>query len=188
MDIMIDTEFLSFRMDSFILSIGAVAFDVAQPEFKVISEFYEVPTVDSQKYGKMDGSVLNFWLTQGAEVKEAIIKHKEKKGIVGALLGLSAWLYQFKQPDKTLRVWSHGAACDLPLLFHTYKLYDLNCPWHYQSPRDTRTLFDLCPIDISKLVGENENKHNALADAIYQAKKVHAAWDYTRMRLDQKGE
>ena len=80
MDIMIDTEFLSFRMDSYILSIGAVAFNVEDEEFKAYSEFYEVPTIESQVHGKMDDGVFNFWMAAEPEAKKAIVQHKEKKG------------------------------------------------------------------------------------------------------------
>jgi hypothetical protein len=47
-------------------------------------------------------------------------------------------------------------------------------PWHYRAPRDTRTLFDLAELDARDLpfVGV---KHNALDDAIHQAKCVQAA-------------
>lgn len=80
-----------------------------------------------------------------------------------------------------LRLWSHGAAFDAPILAVAYDACDLPVPWHYRAPRDTRTLFDAAGIDdhsawLAQHPGPLGVSHHALDDAICQARAVCAAW------------
>ena len=80
-----------------------------------------------------------------------------------------------------IRLWSHGAAFDPPILAEAYHAVGLPVPWHYRAPRDTRTLFDMAGIDdhtawLKQHPGPLGVPHHALDDAICQARAVCAAW------------
>lgn len=180
-DIMVDTEFLSLTYDSHILSIGVVGWDIDQ-EFKVEDSLHMFPSMESQTtFGaKVDQGTFQWWLGQSDEARKAIIEGQRvsKTSIQTCLLKLSIF---FAIRKSTLqRVWSHGSVCDLPLLKHWCDKVDMRTPWHYQAPRDTRTLFDTVGFtpkrDYTKSVA-----HDALADAVAQAQQVHEAWKLRRL-------
>lgn len=80
-----------------------------------------------------------------------------------------------------IRIWSHGAAFDPPILAAAYEAVGLPVPWHYRAPRDTRTAFDMAGIDdhsawLAQHAGDDRVQHHALSDAICQARAVCAAW------------
>jgi hypothetical protein len=86
-----------------------------------------------------------------------------------------------------LRIWCHGENMDEPMLRHAYKmLFDQTgqciidtrpaiVPWHYRSPRDTRTAFDMAGMDPATCLEAFKTGgtfHNALDDAVTQARAV----------------
>lgn len=84
-----------------------------------------------------------------------------------------------------IRLWSHGAHFDGPILAAAYKAVGLPVPWHYRAPRDTRTAFDMAGITdhtawLKQHPGPLGIPHHALDDAICQARAVCAAWAVTR--------
>lgn len=88
-------------------------------------------------------------------------------------------------PPTNIRLWSHGAAFDPPILAAAYDAVGLPVPWHYRAPRDTRTLFDAAGIEdhsalLARHSGDDRVQHHALSDAICQARAVCAA--YSRLR------
>lgn len=88
-----------------------------------------------------------------------------------------------------LRLWSHGAAFDPPILAAAYAAVGLPVPWHYRAPRDTRTLFDAAGIEdhsewLQRHHGPMGVSHHALDDAICQARAVCAAYALLRDTRD----
>lgn len=78
-----------------------------------------------------------------------------------------------------IRLWSHGENMDEPMLRMAYKALNLPVPWHYRSPRDTRTAFDLAGMDPTTCLNDFQTGgtfHNALDDAVTQARAVCAAY------------
>lgn len=63
-------------------------------------------------------------------------------------------------------VWSHGLNFDIPILVSLFAAYKQREPWHYRTPRDTRTMMMLAGID---KVRATDVKHSAEHDAIAQA-------------------
>lgn len=80
-----------------------------------------------------------------------------------------------------IRIWSHGASFDPPILAAAYEAVGLPIPWHYRAPRDTRTAFDMAGIDdhstwLKQHPGPLGIAHHALDDSICQARAVCAAY------------
>ena len=85
-------------------------------------------------------------------------------------------------PPDDIRIWSHGASFDPPILGAAYAAVGLPVPWHYRAPRDTRTLFDIAGIDdhsawLNQHPGPLGISHHSLDDSICQARAVCAAWE-----------
>lgn len=106
-----------------------------------------------------------------------------------------AWLTDLSPrtaPDRQspdIRIWSHGAAFDPPILAAAYAAVGLPVPWHYRAPRDTRTLFDLAGISdhsgwLDQYPGPLAVPHHALDDAICQARAVVAAYARIAVKID----
>lgn len=176
-DIMIDTEFLSLKYDAYILSIGAVSWDMKSRDFEVLDSIHIFPSMESQgdQGAKIDEGTFQWWLSQSVEAKAGIIEGQRVGGHIGIIGALHA-LSSFMRSQKGFRrVWSHGLVCDLPLLKHWYDKLNMKTPWHYQTPRDTRTLFD-CYGEVPEKKFTVGVAHDALADAIVQAEQVFTAW------------
>jgi hypothetical protein len=170
-DIMLDLETLATTSDAVILSIGAVRFDLDagrvfdEPE----SVFYQSIAIDSQPDRKISGSTLAWWMTQSNEARAVFC---EPNGtLYDALDGLGAWIAP--QLDTKTHVWSNGADFDLPMLVHAYDQLELSLPWPVYAGRCYRTYKNL-PGARGVKVERTGLHHNALDDAIFQAKHLCA--------------
>lgn len=166
-DLMVDCETLGTTADAVILSIGAVKFDL---ETGVISDegFYVSVSVESNlAYGRrIEESTLLWWLKQDAAARQVFFEPKET--LESALQMLTDYI-----GGQDYRMWSNGADFDLPMLAHAYSKCGLELPWKYFNSRCYRTYKNL-PQAKGLKADHAGIKHNALADALAQAKHVCA--------------
>ncbi len=164
-NIMVDLETLGTTADAAIISIGAVRFDLESD--KIDDEgFYASISIDSNTLYKrtISEDTLKWWMQQSKEAQ--VVFSEPKTGLIGALLNLSEWI---KKPKlANVYMWSNGADFDLPMLAHAYAAADLELPWKFFNNRCFRTYKNL-PGAKDIRGGKPGIKHNALADAIYQA-------------------
>jgi len=165
-DVMVDLETLATTADSVIMSIGAVIFDIKTGEISD-SGFYRSISIESNlEIGRrISEDTLRFWMKQGADAKDVF--EENKVSLARGLTDFKEWL-----PD-TPTMWSNGADFDLPMMPLAYTQLGQPIPWKYWNSRCFRTY--------KKLPGANAvnipflgTKHNALADALHQAKTVIA--------------
>lgn len=85
-----------------------------------------------------------------------------------ALIGFNQWL---PQGSLGFYLWSNGADFDIPIMLSLYQQLSLTPPWKFYNHRCFRTLKELHPVRYAaaKKKFSNPTKHNALADAIWQA-------------------
>jgi hypothetical protein len=133
-----------------------------------------------------DPATVQWWTEQSDEAQAAFADPVDLRE---ALRQFTVWLdaliaspYLTAKPQHctTLRLWSHGAAFDPPILAAAYDAVGLPVPWHYRAPRDTRTLFDAAGIEdhsalLARHSGDDRVQHHALSDAICQARAVCTA-------------
>lgn len=170
MQYMIDLETLGNTPTAVIASVGIVKFDLRKDfEFDLAEMYAEV--VDRESCVKagltMDVSTVEWWIKQGEKAKRIF----DKRGVNLKTVLLEIRDYMRLWENKDAGVWSNGANFDIPILENAYKLCDLEIPWKYHQVRCFRTLKSLYP----NVTLENNNKHDALSDAIYQAKYVCGA-------------
>jgi len=170
-DIMIDLETLATTADAAILSIGAVRFDLEAG--LVFDEcgggFYQAVHLDGQNRA-ISQDTLAWWMDQCKDAQRVFID-PNREILEWALDNLTAWIDT--QPGTARAVWSNGADFDLPMLNHAYKQYNMASPWKPYAGRCYRTYKTLPGARSVKVEREGQH-HNALDDAIYQAKHLCA--------------
>lgn len=187
MHVMIDLETLGTSTGAAIAQIAAVPFSVAHDGgLDVARAFNEYVKLDGQ-CRRIEPNTVLWWLQQDEEARQRLVKGQSAACHLSmALYRLGLWFAErFGQgttnPIKNTEapalegVWSHGATFDLPILANAYEEQGTPLPWDFRLGRDTRTLFARAggTPNIGHLVGV---PHDALADAVNQARQVRAAW------------
>jgi len=154
--VMIDIETLGRSRGCILLSLGAVEFDSSG----VTSEFYGDISVEScQNYGlDADMTTLLWWLDQD-----------NRDQLVGGD-GLSTVLEEFAywMPDDA-EVWANSPSFDCEILDAAFEAVGMTTPWEWYNQRDVRTIKNL---NAAPSLQQTGIEHNALDDAIYQARLV----------------
>lgn len=171
MDVMVDLETLSTRSNAVIISIGAYEFDLKTGELG--RKFYVL--VDPQscvdKGMVIDVSTIMWWMDQNDEARAEF--KKKHYPLLDCLQAFYEWY------PKGAQFWGNGATFDNTILANAYKACGIKQPWLYAGDRCYRTLRALYPnIEAD---ATNGTKHNALADAKYQA--LHALKIYREAGL-----
>lgn len=175
--IMIDLETLATTADAVILSIGAVKFNLDG----VISDeaFYCVCDLHSQNDRYISPDTLTWWIDQGENAKR-VFSEPNKLSIHEALQALEAWV---DRDDYLL--WSNGADFDIPIINHALRhcgMTPLAKHWNHRCFRTLKNEYKSCPMP--DFIG---SQHNALMDAIHQAKCVAAIEQFKRNPPPVKG-
>lgn len=164
--VMVDLETLGTVANSIILSIGAVKFDLNSDHI-ADDGFYASISIDSNLHAgrQLSESTLLWWLDQSPAAKAVF--REPKQTLEAALDSLTEWF----GTDDRQTIWSNGADFDLPMLAHAYAGYGWETPWKFWNSRCVRTYRALPAAQGLPKLG---NDHNALRDAINQAKLVQA--------------
>lgn len=175
---MLDIETWGLHPGCALRSIGACIFGPNG----IGATFYIAIERDGQDGLHVDPATVAWWQNQSAEAQTAF---DNAVPLSLALKEFATW-YELQKPDT---IWAHGPAFDHPNLGAAYRAIGDREPWHYRAVRDTRTAFDQAGIvDHSAWLDRfnTGTHHNALDDAITQAKAVVAAlWpDKPTMRYD----
>ena len=169
--IMIDLETLGTVADACILSIGAVKFDLDSTAMDDAG-FYASVSIDSnlELNRRIQEDTLVWWMKQPADAQAVF--HEAKQSLSDALHDFTDWIGGGED-----RIWSNGADFDLPMVAHAYTQLSMEVPWKFWNSDCFRTYKKLPGAKAVKLDMQGV-KHNALADAVHQAKllqAIHAA-------------
>lgn len=112
-----------------------------------------------------------WWLTRSENARQALLENPIP---LGKALGEFS---QFLSPHgaSNITIWGKGSDFDNVILANAYRALGLQAPWKYKNNRCVRTILALVP-DACDGVESEGTKHNALDDAIYQARCVSRAW------------
>ncbi|MEH8381190.1 3'-5' exoribonuclease [Klebsiella pneumoniae] len=177
--VMVDLETMGKKNNAPIVAIGPVVFD---PTTGSIGEsFYKVVCLESSvNWGAViDPSTVIWWLKQSSEARSAIVNDDA--------IPLQDALLQFREfvsdnvagGSKKAQVWGNGASFDNSILRSSYDCIAEDYPWEYWNDRDVRTMVELgqaISFDPKTTIPFEGSRHNALADAIHQARYVSAIW------------
>ena len=167
-NVMVDLETLGTTADAAIISIGAVRFDLESDEIDD-NGFYASISIESNAVFKrtISEDTLKWWMQQSKEAQ--VVFTEPKVSLYAALVDFSDWIKSFETADVFM--WSNGADFDLPMLIHAYDQAIVEPPWKFYNNRCFRTYKNL-PGAKDIRGGKPGIKHNALADAIYQAQTL----------------
>lgn len=177
--VMVDLETMGKKHNAPIVAIGAVVFDPATGS--IGESFYKVVCLESSvNWGAViDPSTVIWWLKQSSEARSAIVNDDA--------IPLLDVLLQFREfvsdnvagGSKKAQVWGNGASFDNSILRSSYDFIAEDYPWEYWNDRDVRTMVELgqaIGFDPKTTIPFEGDRHNALADAIHQARYVSAIW------------
>ena len=164
--LMVDLETMAVSPRTVVLTLGAVTFNPFSDE--IYDELYfKVDLDDQDKLGReIDPNTLDWWAKQNPEVMEEAFSPDGRVPLEKALDQFHKFAWGC---DK---FWSHGAVFDLMIIEDIYRQLKRPIPWEFWRLRDTRTLFDIADPEMEKSV----EQHNALFDAIRQAKGVQTVY------------
>ncbi|HBW2746998.1 exodeoxyribonuclease VIII [Klebsiella variicola] len=177
--VMVDLETMGKKHNAPIVAIGAVVFDPATGS--IGESFYKVVCLESSvNWGAViDPSTVIWWLKQSSEARSAIVNDDA--------IPLQDALLQFREfvsdnvagGSKKAQVWGNGASFDNSILRSSYDCIAEDYPWEYWNDRDVRTMVELgqaISFAPKTTIPFKGSRHNALADAIHQARYVSAIW------------
>lgn len=165
---MIDLETLGVVPGCAVLQIGAVCFDPHGDELgETFSANLDV-TSQTQIGMHREKSTEEWWSVQPKELRARLAQNQIIPTKAADML--ESWFAR----NKVEFVWSHGAAFDLPILTVLFHKLKKRVFWSFWKIRDTRTLYDLAGFD-PRAMQRDGTAHDALDDAIFQARCVQAA-------------
>ena len=151
-DVMIDLETLGTATNSIILTFAAVPF--VPSSGKVVGNiFYEHIDIDSYQaylpWFSFSGSTMTWWMSQSDEARKEAFGG-ERKDIKAVMQKFYDWCGTISaNGSKKIKLWSHGASFDIPIVTWTLRYFGLDEPWKFWDIRDTRTLFDLASLNFN---------------------------------------
>lgn len=177
--VMVDLETMGKKHNAPIVAIGAVVFDPATGS--IGESFYKVVCLESSvNWGAViDPSTVIWWLKQSSEARSAIV-NDDAIPLLDALLQFREFVSDnVTGGSKKAQVWGNGASFDNSILRSSYDCIAEDYPWEYRNDRDVRTMVELgqaISFDPKTTIPFEGSRHNALADAIHQARYVSAIW------------
>ncbi|MBL1540681.1 exonuclease [Klebsiella pneumoniae] len=177
--VMVDLETMGKKHNAPIVAIGAVVFDPATGS--IGESFYKVVCLESSvNWGAViDPSTVIWWLKQSSEARSAIV-NDDAIPLLDALLQFREFVSDnVAGGSKKAQVWGNGASFDNSILRSSYDCIAEDYPWEYWNDRDVRTMVErgqAIGFDPKTTIPFEGSRHNALADAIHQARYVSAVW------------
>lgn len=192
-DVMVDLETLATTADAAIISIGAVKFDLSSDELDNDGFYASVSMESNIDYGRrISEDTMRWWMQQSEDARKVFTEPKQ--GIDDALEAFTSWLVNGETDPvkraiamKDTRIWSNGANFDEPILAHALTQCRMEIPWKFWNVRCFRTFKNLPgakDINVAR-VGVH---HNAVADALTQAKVAQAIYAKLFMRTARRVE
>ncbi|HGW5591981.1 TPA: 3'-5' exoribonuclease [Klebsiella pneumoniae] len=177
--VMVDLETMGKKHNAPIVAIGAVVFDPATGS--IGESFYKVVCLESSvNWGAViDPSTVIWWLKQSSEARSASV-NDDAIPLLDALLQFREFVSDnVAGGSKKAQVWGNGASFDNSILRSSYDCIAEDYPWEYWNDRDVRTMVEIgqaISFDPKTTIPFEGSRHNALADAIHQARYVSAIW------------
>lgn len=164
---MIDLETMSTHPDAAIVSMGVVPFDPRYGKIAKKKLYMEFDWENQNR--KIDEKTLQWWENQSPEARAAL------NGLDTLESGLEA-LCDFLPPD--VKVWGNGSLFDIGMLENAMRQYNVDFPWKFWNVLDCRTVLAMYEAKRGGLnkTANRQGLHNALEDAIFQARCINKMW------------
>lgn len=165
--VMVDLETWGTAPGSAIRSVGACVFDPDTGDIGT-TFYYNVSDESCEDMGlSKDKSTEEWWAGQSAEAQNALLVAPAHLADV-----LEAFTKFWDEVGGQF-IWGHGASFDPTLLEAAYRACLSDAPWSFWNIRCSRTVLAMANRRPSRTGGTH---HNALDDAVAQAKAIAAAF------------
>lgn len=179
--------------DAAIVAIGAVVFDADSDALDIgslIGDTFErkidLQATPIDKRGAIDPSTIEWWLSQSDAARKALTAGP-RLPLGQALMEMMPWLGEqiMRAGTKGVRLWSNGPTFDEHILRRAFTRYDFRFPLSYRTSRCCRTqLAQAVELGFDPAsMGVNGAQHDALADAIFQARGVILQKQFIRAKV-----
>ena len=161
--VVIDIETLGTRIGSPIIAIGACR--ITKRMTSITDTFYmEIDLQDAidKAYRAPSGSTIEWWMKQSDEARK-LFSNKEKMNAITPLVELAKLI---KEDDIVL---GNGSDFDIAFLTDAYIEQGIDVPWKHYNVGCFRTMKRALP-QIELVEEEGDVHHNALSDALWQAR------------------
>ena len=178
MHIMLDIESLGTGHDAVITAIGACMFDPGETGVSKDNVFYTRINPDQQ--GRViDASTVVWWLRQSDAARSMYEDIGKAPLLPAVLMSFGAWC----AGTRIDGMWGNGSDFDNAILGHAYKQCELPLPWSFGKNRCFRTVKNM-PLPKEYIAPLRAGTHhNALDDAIYQARCLQAICEATGIKF-----
>lgn len=165
--VMLDLETMGKNPGCPVMSIGACLFDPMTGE--IGQTFHE--QINLRYQPGLDSSTVIWWMKQSDDARSKFYDNERAADPIEVLARFSTWFSQV----PNAQVWGNGSSFDCGILGALYRQWELEQPWKFWNERDVRTV-----VEMGQTVGFDPRhdmpfdgvRHDALADAIHQAKYV----------------
>lgn len=172
MYLMLDLETLSTSPNAVVLSLGAVVFNETEIIRTQHILFDAQEQIDTYKR-HVSIKTVAWWASQSPEARVVLNPTAEAMSVRGGLSMLSLMLAG--SDWEKVRVWSNGAAFDLPILHTLHQNVMREAPWKFYNECCFRTVKELYKA-VPKPERAHLVAHNAVDDAIHQVQHLQAIW------------
>jgi exodeoxyribonuclease VIII len=204
-DIMLDLETLGTGNNAAIIQIGAVAFNAdgengslwtnSPDSLAELGQGFRVNVnlAESRHPGIIDASSVEWWLQQSQEARDSITKTEGRLELGAALEAFVRWLYTVTPKVRALRVWSNGPTFDETILRAAFTRYGAPLPLSFRGSRCCRTMIELAELhgwnrkEAASGAPQDITKHDALSDAVFQARGVASQRHFLRVSANMAG-
>lgn len=171
---MLDLETFGTKPGAVIRSIGLVQFDPERDDAIGKSIYANISKEQQlEKGAHVCPNTEAWWNRQSKDAKAQL-----EVGILDIEFALEQ-VIKFIKTHKLKLIWSQGSNFDTVLLENLFDRFGYKTPWLYYNTRDTRTIYDLAKFKCGDLPREG-TAHNALHDAIHQAKVIQKCYQIIR--------
>lgn len=174
LNLMVDVECMGLPPDGALMSIGACFFDMKTraigPTFNRAINL----ATSVRDGGTITPATAMWWLGQSQQARDAVRFSTED--IRTTLADFSAFIAEHSR-HKDVIPWGNAASFDLAIVGGAYARAGMPFPWSPFRERCFRTLRNLYPSTEYNPDDKGAEAHNALADAIFQAKHIFKILD-----------
>ena len=188
--VMLDLETVSTEPNASIIQIGACLVKDTTNNYKqkISLSSIESHNAKAQSENQFDISYesLHWWSKQDTVLRAEVFSGT--KNISDVLQEFGEWLTQLAHSsNKKVMLWSNGADFDCVIIQKAFHNTMNNYPISYKNHRCYRTMIASMPAVLKAYAPANIRPHDALADAIYQA-RVLSLWNESVGIYNQTGD
>jgi hypothetical protein len=159
---MIDLETVDVTPSAVILTLGAIKFDPFSLSEPHTGLYLKLDISEQLAAGRtVSNDTIDWWAEQPESVVNDAFYNEDTVSMEDAAAQINKWLVGLD------RVWAQGVAFDIPILESFMQSAGSGVNFDFWNVRDSRTILAAMPKDPRKDM--QQDLHNALADAYYQA-------------------